>query len=373
MKSKDFHLALTETIDLVEWFPKTFRTMLVTPSRGFAEALNPEATARILPGVFLLLNLMIADLLPGLLFLNEIRQWSLQVIKDLPSHIIGTLIFLFIVKFSFRKAKTTELLTIICLSSIVYIPLAVVMLAIEFTAGPSIFKFLSVALSHHYQTSAELFAPLTSIWYKLVPLFFILTVVFLWWLCLLSSGCGHIVPVSKKKRFLKLGQSMTIYVVIFIATMAVVVGSTLFSMMSGLANYEKMRTSFEKGDYAQAFFLASGVANNEKLPPVGRYRAYLIGAVSQVKTFWKADDLFEDAIIAINANKYRDAEIIMRKKVESRLLSMDSPMRLTLKNVETALAEAAKQYNSPLYTEAPTDMNFLVLSREIPINLFPSF
>ncbi len=375
MKPKDFHLALTEIIDLLECFPKTFRIMLVAPSTGFAEALTPGATPKMLPGVFLFLNLFIADLVTGtgLYLPTELRQWSLQAVKEIPSHISGTLIFLFILKLSFRKVKTTDLFTIICLSSIVYLPFAAVMLAFRLIIGPSFSNFLIFALSRQYQTVGELLAPLIPICHKLIPLLIILTIIFVWWLRLLSLGCGQVVPISRRKRFQKLGQSILIYIMVFIIAMAVVLGTTIFSMIRGLSNYEKMRNSFEKGNYAQAFFLALDVSNNEKLPPVGRYRAYLIRGVSQMKTFLKSDDTFRDAIIAINANKYRDAEIIMRREVERQLLSMTSPMRLTFKDVETALSEAAKQYDSPLYSEAPMNIYLLVFPRHIPINMFPRF
>lgn len=373
MKPKDFHLSLIEIIDLIESFPKTFWTMLVAPSSGFLEALNAENKTKILPGVFLFLNLFIADLLSNISLYNDIREWLLQVLREIPSHIIGTLIFLFILKRSFRNVKTGKLLTIICLSSIVYIPFIVVVLATSFIVGPSFVDFWTFALSNRYQTTTELLAPLISISYKLIPLLSVLTIALIWWIWLLSLGCGQIVAISTTKRFLKISRSILAYVIILIAAITIVAGATTFSVIRGFVDYEKMRLSFETGDYAKAFILASSVSNNEKLPPVARYRACVIRAVSEVKTFWKNDDTFRDAILAINAKKYRDAEIMMRKEVEKRLLSLDSPMRFSFKNAETSLDDASKQFNSPGYSEAPTQINILVLFGDIPINLFPSF
>ena len=372
MRPKDFHLTLIEIVDLVGCFPKTFWTMLVTPNTGFAEALNPKNTTKMLPGVFLFLNLIIADLLVGLYWSKDIQKLPLQVLKEVPSHIIGTLLFLFLLKVFFWKINATKLFTVICLSSIVYVPYAAVILAIDLIVLPSFRNFWIFLLSGHYQTVAELFAPLIPISYKLVPLLSILMIVFVWWLWLLSSGCGRIVSLSTMKRFLRLILSVSAYIGVLFIILTVVSGSLTYSMIRGFSDYEKMLTSFRDENYAEALFLASKVSNNDRLLPVLRYRAHLIKGISEVKTFWKNDDTFRDAIDAINAKKYRDAEIIMRKEVESRLLLLDSPMRFVFKHVEIALGDAAKQFNSPAYSETKTvQIGFVVFWDSIPINLFP--
>lgn len=376
MKPKDFHFALIEIINSIEGFLKTFWTMLIVPQTGFAKALNAKTTPKILPGVFLFLNLAISNLLGGIPSpaLDDIHEWSLQALKEVPSHLIGTLLFLFLLKLSFWKAKTTKLFTIICLSSIVYIPYAVVMWIIGLIVATPFLNFIIFAFSGD-QTIAELFAPVITTCFKLLPLLSILTAVLIWWCWLLSVGCGHISSLPTAKRVLRLSLSISAYIIIFIAALVVVLGSITFSMLRGYGSYEKMRISFKNENYAEALVLASRVSNNEKLVPVARYRAYLIGSISHFKTFRKNDDAFRDAIVAINTEKYRDAEMIMRREIRSLLLLRNSPMllRLALRNVETALGNAAKQYDSPLYSEDKTQqISLLVFFRDIPMNLFPS-
>ena len=372
MRPKDFHLILLEIIDLVESFPKTFWTMIVTPNTGFAEALSPNNT-KMLPGVFLFLNLIIGDFIVSPYWPEDILKLPLQVLKEVPSHIIGTLLFLLLLKVFFWKIRATKLFSVICLSSVVYIPYAAVMLAFDLIVMPSCRNFVIFLFSRNYQTPAELFTPLIPIFYKVIPLLFIFIIVFVWWLWLLSIGCGHIVSLSRVKRFLRLILSVSAYIGIFLMILTVVSGYITYSMIHGFLDYEKMVTSFKDENYAEAFFLASNLSHNDKLLPILRYHAYLISGISEVKTFWKNDDTFRDAIVAIKAKKYRNAEIIMHKEVERRLLLLDSPMRFVFKDVEMALDGAAKQFNSSAYSESnPINIGIMVPWDSIPVNLFPS-
>jgi hypothetical protein len=373
MSHKDFHLMFLEIIDLVESFPKTFWTMLVTPNKSFAEALSPKNTTKILPGVFLFLNLIIGDFIVSPYWPEDILKLPLQVLKEVPSHIIGTLLFLFLLKVFFWKIRATKLFTVICLSSVVYIPYATIMLAFNLVVMPSYRNFVIFLFSRNYHTPAEFFAPLIPIFYKVIPFLFIFMIVFIWWLWLLSIGCGHIVSLARMKRFFRLILSVSAYTGIFLMILTAVSGYVTYSMIRGLLDHDKMVTSFKDDNYAEALFLASNLSNNDKLLPIVRYHAYLIKGISEVKTFLKNDDTFQDAIVAIKDKKYRDAEIIMHKEVESRLLLLNSPMRFVFKDVRTALDEAAKQYNSSAYSEKnPINIGIVVPLDSIPVNLFPS-
>jgi hypothetical protein len=374
MRPKDFHSKLFEIIDLAGRFPKTLWTMFVTPATGFAEALSAENATKMLPGVFLILNLIIADFLISLYWPRDIQKLSLQLVKEvLPSHIIGTLLFLFLLKVFFWKIRATELATVICLASVVYIPYAAVMLAFKFLVLPPFSNFVIFLFSRRYQTPGELVAPSMPILYRGVPLLFIFMVVFVWWLWLLSVGCGRIVPLSRVKRFFRLTLSVSAYIGVFLMIITVVMGYSTYSMIRGFYDHKKMVTSFKDENYAEAFFLASKVSNNEKLLPILRYHAYLIRGISGVKTFSPNDDTFRDAIVAINDKKYRDAEKIMRKEVEHHLQLLDRPMRFLFKQVDIALDGAAKQFNSPAYSESETvPIDIIFPWDRIPINLFPS-
>jgi hypothetical protein len=373
MRPKDFHLILLEIIDLVESFPKTFWTMTVTPNTGFAEALSPKNTTKMLPGVFLFLNLIIGDFIAGPYWPKDILKLPLQVLKEVPSHIIGILLFLLLLKVFFWKIRATKLFTVICLSSVVYIPYAAVMLAFNLVVMPSYRNFVVFLFSHNYQTPAELFAPLMPVFYRVIPFLFIFMIVTVWWLWLLSIGCGHIVSLSRVKRFFRLILSVSTYTCIFLMVLTAFLGYSTYSMIRGLLDHDKMVTSFKDENYAEAYFLASEISNNDKLLPIVRYHAYLIKGISEVKTFLKNDDTFQDAIVAIKAKKYRDAEIIMHKEVEHRLLLLDSPMRFVFKDVEMALDGAAKQFNSYAYSESnPINIGIMVPWDSVPVNLFPS-
>jgi hypothetical protein len=391
MKPDDFHRLLTGIIRYCETFLKTFWTMLLSPRAAFARAAHSgEADNLMLPGAFLFINLAIADLVsaaitelllpPASLVPGGLRDWLLLVPKDIPNHIIGTLLLLLLLKVFFWKVRTMELLTVLCLTSIVFVPYAIIMVPLNSVLGTSILTFVTSAVSGHYRNPAELFAPLFPPWYKVIPLSSLLAAVLIWWVWLLSAGCSQVSALSRFKRTRRLCYSIAGYITVFVIVFTVYFFSISYSALRGYVDYDKMVTAFKNQEYAEAFFLSSSVTHYKYMLPVMKYHAYLISGISGIKMVWKTDPIFKDAILDMNdviehgapLGKYRDAELIMAKEVKARLLSMEIPMRGLLYNAASAIKEADKQYKSPLYSEAKhQSLSIMPLTRDVPIDFFP--
>jgi putative effector of murein hydrolase LrgA (UPF0299 family) len=391
MKPDAFHHALTEIIEYCETFLKTLRAMLISPRAAFAAAAHSgEADKVILPGAFLFINLAIAELIsaaitelflaPSSLVSGGLREWLFLVPKEIPSHIIGTLLLLLLLKVFFWKVRTMKLLAILCFTSIVFVPYAIIMVPVNSVLGTSFLSFLTSALSGHYRNVSELFAPVFPPWYKVIPLSSLLAAVLIWWVWLLSAGCSQVSALSRSKRIFRLCYSIAGYIMVFVIVFTIYFFSISYSAPRGYVDYDKMVTAFKNQGYAEAFFLSSSVTHNGYVLPVMKYHAYLISGISGIKMLWKTDPIFKDAILDINdvlehrahIGKYRDAELIMAKEIKARLLSMEDPMRGALYNAASAIKEADKQYKSPLYSEAKTQsLSVMPLTRDIPIDFFP--
>ena len=208
MKPIDFHQSMIDVIDSTPKFFKLWWAMLRNPGITLAKNINSPNSHRLLPGAFLFINLLLSSILEAILYITPEHadgRFS-TTLRESGSHIIGTLLLVFLLKLAFRQAKSLKLFSILCLSSIVFIPYTLVWKIISLLLAPNLRHFLLSFLSHHYE---NLLNPSRSTVFKLILSLALLSTVMIWWFRLLSIGCSHISNSSSRERTVRLAAAIS--------------------------------------------------------------------------------------------------------------------------------------------------------------------
>ena len=114
---------MTDVIEATQKFPKLFWAMFRNPDIPLAKYLNSPSSRRLLPGAFLFINLLLAEILEALWMSTSVDKngWASIALKESYQHIAGTLLLLLLLKFAFWQVRPFKLFSILCLSSVVFI------------------------------------------------------------------------------------------------------------------------------------------------------------------------------------------------------------------------------------------------------------
>ncbi|MGD0016852.1 MAG: hypothetical protein ABSC38_04975 [Verrucomicrobiia bacterium] len=374
MKPTDFHQFLTDVIDSACKFPKLWWGMLKDPYITLEKNLNSPNAHRLQPGAFLFINLLLSDILqaPSLLTPEHDNGCFSIALRESYSHIIGTLLLVFLLKLAFWQARPLKLFSMLCLSSVVFIPYTLVGNINSSLLGPIFHHYWVSFMSQHYDNYFELLRPTRSTVFKLVLSLALLSAVIIWWFRLMSIGCSLVSARSTRHRTVRLAAALSAYVVVFCGIVITVLCYLLWSSLTQFVNYDKMKDHFRSANYPEAYLCSASVTAAKGLPPVATYRACLIQALSYFKIWFKEDHSFDEAIEDIDNRNYSKAESVIRAKLHESVNSQTDTKRVAFASMQLVLDQAEKARNSPVYSEAETQSVLCFFSLvDIPVAFFP--
>jgi len=371
----DFHKSLTDLIGIAQKFPKLFWAMLRHPDTTLARNLSFPSSHSLPPGAFLFINLLLSDVLSAasLITPEHDNGWFSIALRESSSHIIGTLLLVLVLKLAFRQVELRKLFSMVCLSSVVFIPYTLVSIINSLLLGPVFRHYWVSFMSQQFRNYLELLRPTPLTVFKLILSLGLLSAVIIWWFSLLLIASGHISKNNRRGRTLRLTAALSSYLAIFFAIFITYYCYGLWSIFTQCSDYDRMKSSFASANYPEAFLFSSSVTKtNNLLPPIAEYRASLIQAVSYYEVFWKDDHTFDGAIEDIKSKNYSKAQSNMLTQIHDNIHSQTDAKRVVLSGMQSLLDHAEEVRNSPSYSEDETQtVAFLFKLSDIPIAFFP--
>jgi hypothetical protein len=354
-----------------------------------------ESPSLVLPGLFLIFNIILASLLAQILGyeiaifpftsanLKDSGTWNWLTKNGFPvlqfiQFIVGLTVFVFILRRALKHDNldtfVPTIFSILCYSSVVYLPFVVIKRLCDlgiasdmFDLWSSIFSGLTARLSFSNYLKLSL--------YLLIQLFLLF-----WWLCLVYKG---IRLLFRKKSALSLMKVVTISYFLFL-----IVQMILFSLILVIENSASLRDLWTLATdeitkevartpphYLKAAFLADRMSEYEGLPEYGRYTFKL-----KKLTYTLADPLYKqdnratsEMLRYLKAKDYKALEDLLGKYLKRAASNDKDPRRPLYVGLMKDLDKAVQLRTSPTFVDLrgkSVNLGLFCVYRP-PIALFP--
>lgn len=346
---------ITLTILIADYF-KTFLAVLVHPKVTYDElSMEGNRSELMKPGAFLIANILIFHSI-DYFFGYNIPKFPFKTLVPNPfgnfpflilRYIIGTLLFLTILKLFIKQYKLVEFIyktfPVICYASAIYIPYVF----IHGLSGAQVGEYLFNSYPHVMQNICEktfLVFSLKILFFLLIPQF----VFIVWWLWIVYLGLKstNISPSIKLKKAIII--SPIIFIIIELSTMLtasyIMNASTLGALKIVYSGSIDEIMAQESPNYFEAMFIAESVSDNKQMPEYGRYAYKLIKMSSAIAipTFRNDKTVIAEILKGIKSHDYKYVETIISTHIDSLSANID---------LKKELKEVVELRNSPSFID----------------------